>query len=305
MGYVLLSSGSNYNFAVGNNTYVTTESEEAVEHLRKTLEEKMAENLYTRGNYKLKAPPIKVLDALRAIDYSVVSSGGSDGRFIWTLMKLPPITIYPSATSAAPSNSNIANNNLLDPIPPMSPPPLPLLSHSGSSSGQGGIHGQGTGTIVGSGGGHVSSNNNPVNSGLVTTSNILVHRPSKASSNGTSTSIRSGMTGGGGGGGGDVHLMGLQQQSQGGGHDSIVGHGQQSQSIIHGHNILHQHNDSSSHHQQHQIQSLHHPSQQQHLLSDLTISPEPPFSSSAHHQQQLSVSPNIDFNSYSPDSINA
>lgn len=87
MVYVLLSSGSNYNFAVGNNTYVTTESEEVVEHLRKVLEEKMAENIYTRGNYKLKAPPIKVLDALKPIGYQVVSSGGSDGRFIWTLMK--------------------------------------------------------------------------------------------------------------------------------------------------------------------------------------------------------------------------
>jgi hypothetical protein len=53
-GYVLISSGSNYNFAVGNNTYVTTEVEEVVEHLRKTLDEKCGENIYTRGNYKLK-----------------------------------------------------------------------------------------------------------------------------------------------------------------------------------------------------------------------------------------------------------
>lgn len=288
MGYVLLSSGSNYNFAVGNNTYITTESEEAVEHLRKTLEEKMAENLYTRGNYKLKAPPIKVLDALRAIDYSVVSSGGSDGRFIWTLMKLPPITIYPSATSAAPSNSNIANNNLLDPIPPISPPPIPLLSRSGSSSGQGGLvtttggHGQGINTTGGGGQQQqlVSSNNNQ---SIV--SNILVHRPSKTSSNGTS--IRSGMTGGGG----DVHLMGIGVG--GGGGQGGVGHGQshnqhqsqQQQQIIHGHHNIH-HNEPLQQQQQH------------HLLSDLTSSPEPPF-------QQLSVSPNIDFNSYSPDSINA
>lgn len=147
MGYVLLSSGSNYNFAVVHNTYITTESEEAVEHLRKTLEEKMAENIYTKGNYKLKASPIKVLDALRTIDYSVVSSGGSDGRFIWTLMKLPPITIYPSATPAVPNSTSQLNlpqssNNLLDPTPPMSPPPispspLPVFSQSHSISGQG------------------------------------------------------------------------------------------------------------------------------------------------------------------------
>ena len=92
MGYVLLSSGSNYNFAVGNNTYVTTQCEEVVEHLRSILEEKMAENIYTRGNYKLKAPPIKVLDALIGIGFTVVSSGGSEGRFIWTLIKSPTIT---------------------------------------------------------------------------------------------------------------------------------------------------------------------------------------------------------------------
>lgn len=87
MGYVLISSGSNYNFAVGNNTYVTTEVEEVVEHLRKALEEKCGENIYTRGNYKLKASPIRVLDALKTIGYNVVSSGGADGRFIWTVMK--------------------------------------------------------------------------------------------------------------------------------------------------------------------------------------------------------------------------
>jgi len=87
IGYVLISSGSNYNFAVGNNTYVTTEVDEVVEHLRKSLEEKMGDNIYTRGNYKLKASPIRVLDALKTIGYHVVSSGGADGRFIWTIAK--------------------------------------------------------------------------------------------------------------------------------------------------------------------------------------------------------------------------
>ncbi|KAI1289163.1 hypothetical protein HDE_08284 [Halotydeus destructor] len=87
MGYVLISSGSNYNFAVGNNTYVTTEVEEVVDHLRKALDEKMGDNIYTRGNYKLKASPIRVLDALKTIGFNVVSSGGADGRFIWTVMK--------------------------------------------------------------------------------------------------------------------------------------------------------------------------------------------------------------------------
>lgn len=80
IGYVLVSSGSNYNFAVGNNTYVTTELEEVVEHLRKTLDEKMSDNIYTRGNYKLKSSPIRVLDALKAIGYHVVSSGGAEGE---------------------------------------------------------------------------------------------------------------------------------------------------------------------------------------------------------------------------------
>ena len=94
MGYVLVSCGSNYNFAIGNNTYVTTECDEVVEHLRSILEEKMAENIYTRGNYKLKAPPIKVLDALIGIGFSVVSSGGSEGRFIWTLVKGPLVTSH-------------------------------------------------------------------------------------------------------------------------------------------------------------------------------------------------------------------
>lgn len=107
MGYVLLSSGSNYNFAVGNNTYVTTQCEEVVEHLRQILEEKMAENIYTRGNYKLKAPPIKVLDALIAIGFVVVSSGGSEGRFIWTLVKSPTVTSHKaSAGSAADAGGN-------------------------------------------------------------------------------------------------------------------------------------------------------------------------------------------------------
>ena len=92
MGYVLVSCGSNYNFAVGNNTYVTTQCEDVVEHLRSVLEEKMAENIYTRGNYKLKAPPIKVLDALTGMGYTVISSGGSEGRFIWTLIKSPAVT---------------------------------------------------------------------------------------------------------------------------------------------------------------------------------------------------------------------
>lgn len=117
MGYVLLSSGSNYNFAVGNNTYVTTQCEEVVEHLRSILEEKMAENIYTRGNYKLKAPPIKVLDALIAIGFTVVSSGGSEGRFIWTLIKGPTITSHKvngTTTPAITGNIDHANdhNNL-------------------------------------------------------------------------------------------------------------------------------------------------------------------------------------------------
>lgn len=98
MGYVLISSGSNYNFSVGNNTYVTTEVEEVVEHLRKTLDEKMGENIYTRGNYKLKAAPIRVLDALRTVGYSVVSSGGVEGRFIWTLSK----TMDPAMATCIP-----------------------------------------------------------------------------------------------------------------------------------------------------------------------------------------------------------
>lgn len=112
MGYVLLSSGSNYNFAVGNNTYVTTQCEEVVEHLRSILEEKMAENIYTRGNYKLKAPPIKVLDALIGIGFAVVSSGGSEGRFIWTLIKSPTITSHKvNVTTTTPTNNDHANHH--------------------------------------------------------------------------------------------------------------------------------------------------------------------------------------------------
>jgi hypothetical protein len=106
MGYVLLSSGSNYNFAVGNNTYVTTEIEEVVEHLRTVLDEKMAGNIYTRGNYKLRAPPIKVLDALENIGYTVVSSGGSDGRFIWTLVRGTPVNLT-SLTSQLTNANNV------------------------------------------------------------------------------------------------------------------------------------------------------------------------------------------------------
>lgn len=105
MGYVLLSSGSNYNFAVGNNTYVTTQCEDVVEHLRQILEEKMAENIYTRGNYKLKAPPIKVLDALIAIGFTVVSSGGSEGRFIWTLVKQPTVTTHKASEGVGGGNT--------------------------------------------------------------------------------------------------------------------------------------------------------------------------------------------------------
>lgn len=120
MGYVLLSSGSNYNFAVGNNTYVTTQCEEVVEHLRSILEEKMAENIYTRGNYKLKAPPIKVLDALIGIGFTVVSSGGSEGRFIWTLIKAPTITTHKvNGTSTTANDLAIHDQNNLTTASPI------------------------------------------------------------------------------------------------------------------------------------------------------------------------------------------
>lgn len=184
MGYVLLSSGSNYNFAVGNNTYITTESEEAVEHIKKTLDEKMAENIYTRGNYKLKAPPIKVLDALRAIDYSVVSSGGSDGRFIWTLMKLPPITIYPSATStttfpAPPSISGSINNGAQKNV---------LLQNNNENKPNigGGGGGQGRGSIGHSeNGGQQKSNNNNSQTGSEELNLTLLYSPLQSINNAT------------------------------------------------------------------------------------------------------------------------
>lgn len=122
MAYVLLSCGSNYNFAVGNNTYVTTQIEEVVEHLRKVLDEKMPENIYTRGNYKLKAPPIKVLDALVSIGYNVVSSGGSDGRFIWTLTKPNASTTTTGTTNgiiATEISPPSRSDNQRDPMSPL------------------------------------------------------------------------------------------------------------------------------------------------------------------------------------------
>lgn len=64
----------------------------------------MAGNIYTRGNYKLRSAPIKVLDALESLGYTVVSSGGSDGRFIWTLVRGTPINLN-SLTSQLNSNA--------------------------------------------------------------------------------------------------------------------------------------------------------------------------------------------------------
>jgi len=122
MAYVLLSCGSNYNFAVGNNTYVTTQIEEVVEHLRKVLDEKMPENIYTRGNYKLKAPPIKVLDALVPIGYHVISSGGSDSRFIWTLAKPNASTTTTGTTNgliATEISPPSRSDNQRDPMSPL------------------------------------------------------------------------------------------------------------------------------------------------------------------------------------------